>query len=162
MKFLNFKFVNSLCIDCAGHMVDLHNQFHLDEHRYYVSRKVFELAFKGELSYGREQGETIKLTDLKMIFRNVEFLRVQDEPCDETNVCFNGIDNLGELVKDHFYSFNNFFSIEEFEEMEKFDGKKIDYNQYFLLRFIWGVNILINAETVEVQFQQTSSLSKSD
>jgi hypothetical protein len=96
-----------------------------------------------------------------MIFRNVEFLRVQDQPFDETNVCFDGMDNLDDLTPnkpDIVYEFNNFFSTEEFEKMEKFDEKKIDYNQYFILGFVWGVDILINAETVEVQFQQTTKL----
>lgn len=164
MKFLNFTIENSIHLHVGDRVFDLHNHFSLDSHSYRVSQRIFELAFKGEVSQDSQEASTGTKTDLNMIFKGVDFLRVQDEPLDETHVCFEGIVNLDDETPEKpgmVYQFNNFFSTEEFEILRD-EGREIDWKNYFIISFIHGVDILISAETVEVEFTQKTDVLRLD
>ncbi|WP_017653045.1 hypothetical protein [Fortiea contorta] len=153
MKLLNFSIDKVINIKTANQTFDLHNQFKLQGYNSNTLERVFELIFKGFVCWGMEEVNNLVTTDFKIIFRNVNFLRIQDTPFHEENVCFNQMQFVDEMIGEFpepVIQVENLFST---DELESFDWKK-----YMYISFTWGVAILISSETVEVQFKQSNSL----
>lgn len=96
------------------------------------------------------------MTDFKIIFRQVEFLRIQDSPSHEDHVCFNKMQFVNEIVgelPETIIQLENLFSTDEIAQL--------DWEKYLYIDFIWGVSILISSETVEVKFNQFNNLEVS-
>ncbi len=156
MKFLNFSIEEEINIKVANQSFDLHNEFKLMGYNYHTQNKVFELIFQGFVSWEMAEATNLLMTDLKIIFRQVEFLRIQDSPVHEDNVCFNKMQFVNEIVgqlPETIIQLENLFSTDEIEEC--------DWEKYLYIDFIWGVSILISSETVEAKFNQFNSLEVS-
>ncbi len=141
MKLLNFC-INGINLEVAGQVLDLHNFFCLQQYTYDTWNRIFEIALKGDLYFGDNQVKT----DLKITFRNVSCLRIQDDPFDEKNVCFMGMQYVSEID----------CKPDIAERLE--ETTSIDWSTYLYIDFISGVKILIAAETVEVSFNQAVAL----
>ncbi len=164
-EFLNF-YIESIYLHFGGQIFDLHNHFKLQGYTYKTQKRIFELAFYGDIRYCSQNADNKVKADLKFIFRNVSFLRIQDESLDETNVCFEKIRRVGSMnpkpeialqVEQEMIERNAVSPDGKYNE-ESTSG--IDWNKYFYLNFVWGVDILIAAETVEASLHQTVEIDR--
>jgi hypothetical protein len=153
MKLLNFQ-IKGTELEIAERKFDLHNHFTLQGYTYDTINKIFELNFKGIVTYCNPELELDNslTTELKIIFRQVIFLRIQDCPFDEKNVCFDGMEFVSDLTKDTPEIVRQIQELFYTDEIESFNWKN-----YIYISFIHGVDILISAETVEVRFHQSNS-----
>lgn len=164
MKLLNFC-IDGINLEVAGQVLDLHNFFRLQKYTYDTWDRVFEIALKGD-SYFDDNQVT---TDLKITFRNVSCLRIQEDPVDEKNVCFMGMQYVSEIdckpdIADRLQA--EFLirpiiaetAIQLTQAAAKGETTSIDWSTYLYIHFVWGVEILIAAETAEVSFHQAVAL----
>jgi hypothetical protein len=162
MELLNFC-IDDTNLEIAGQVFDLHN-FRLQKYTHDTWNRVFEIALKGDSHFDDNQ----VMIDLKITFRNVSCLRIQDDPVDEKNVCFMGMQYVSEIdckpdIADRLQA--EFLIMPTIAEtaiqlaQTAAEGEKtpIDWSTYLYIDFIWGVEILIAAETVEVSFHQVVS-----
>lgn len=153
MKILNFSIDKVIKFKVAEQTFDLHNHFKLEGYNHNTKNRVFELSLKGWISHFSTEVANQVTTDLKIIFRQVKFLNIQDSPFHEDNVCFNRmqfVDEVKDLIPELIEQVENLFTT---DEVEPFDWKDCMY-----IDFTWGVAILISSETVEVKYSQTNSL----
>ncbi len=149
----HFSIDKVIKIKVANQNFDLHNQFKLQGYNYNTPERVFELIFKGFVSWGMDEVNNLVMTDLKIIFINVSFLRIQDCPFHQDNVCFNQMQFVNEMIgqfPETVIQVENLFTTDEREPFE--------WEKYMYISFTWGVEILISSETVEVKFNQFNSL----
>jgi hypothetical protein len=153
MKLLNFQ-IKGIELELADRKFDLHNHFTLQGYSYDTINRIFELNFKGLVFHSTPELELDNslTTELKIIFRQVIFLRIQDRPFDETNICFLGMQFVSDLTKDTPEIVMQIQELFYTDEIESFNWKN-----YIYISFIHGVDILISAETLEVRFNQSNS-----
>jgi hypothetical protein len=163
MKLLNFC-IDGTNLEIAGQAFDLHN-FHLRNYTHDTWNRVFKIALKGDLYCDNNQ----VTTDLKITFRNVSCLRIQDDPVDEKNVCFMGMQYVSEIdykpdIAERLQAELLIMPIiaEAAVQLAQAEAEgetiSIDWSTYMYIHFVWGVEVLIAAETVEVSFHQAVSL----
>ena len=150
MKLLNFR-IDHNNLEAGGQVFDLHNHFTLQGYAYDTGNRVFELKFRGQTYHGSTPVGTQVTTDLRFTFRNVSRLHVQDLPFDQTNVCFLTMEHVSEMAVPP--------RLVEWLEEESVGSEgeaPLDRSACMYIDFIWGVEILIAAETVEATFQQAA------
>lgn len=163
MELLNFC-IDDTNLEIAGQVFDLHN-FRLQKYTHSTCDRVFKIALKGDSCFDNNQ----VTTDLKITFRNVSCLRIEDDPVDEKNVCFMGMQYVSEV--DFKPDIANRLQVEFFtipmtgetviqlaQAAAEGETNPINWSTYLYIHFVWGVEILIAAETAEVSFHQDVSL----
>ncbi len=158
MKLLNFS-IDGVRLETAGQVFDLHNFFKLCGYTYNTRDRLFEISLKGDAFFD----DTKAITDLKIIFRHVSCLRIYDRSFDEQNVCFEGMQYVSEMEWEPDLVTQNQAPTLSIGETTPAGSERevapIDWSTYMYIDFIWGVEILVAAETVEVSFIQSSSIS---
>jgi hypothetical protein len=149
MKLLNFR-IDGVKLEVGGQVFDLHNHFKLHGYAHETANRVFTLNLRGHTYHFGTTVETQVKTELRFTFRNVIRLHIKDLPFDPTNVCYLGM-ATGSEIPSHL--------VERLEEeARQTDGEEpIDWNACVFINFIWGVDILVSAETAEVCFRQSAS-----
>lgn len=154
MKLLNFS-LQGIELETAGITFDLHNHFVLKGYSRNTQAGIFELNFANRVYGADDELEDLPKPDLTLIFKQVSFLHIKDTAIDETNVCFNSMDFGEGLV----YSLPQEFvesmpdRVVQLEENTFGLGsvENVDWQNFAYINCIWGVSILIAAETVEVK-----------
>ncbi len=161
MKLINFQIKEGIEIELAGQGFDLHNQFQLQRYTYEATNRLLELEFQSSVVWCGEfpEVDNCLTTNLKIIFKNVDFLRIRertkDYPIDEQGECLDSIefvDQIGSRNQEFFQMPNAPSEIEDClytDEAEQPESKN-----YLLISFMGGISILISAETAEVRFSQ--------
>jgi hypothetical protein len=151
MRLLNFR-INTNKLEVGGQVFDLHNHFKLQGYAYDTGNRVFELKLRGRTYHCGTPVETHVTTDLRFTFRNVIRLHVKDLPFDQTNVCLLTMGHVsGMAVPPRMVE-----RLEE-ESAESEGEPPLERSTCLYINFIWGVDILISAETVEATFQQSAA-----
>lgn len=159
-KFLNFDIKENIYLHIEGQRIDLHNQFQLHGYTYKSHERVFELACRGQVHRSPHDAGNNATTELRFTFHNVRFLRIQDEPLYDPNLCFSEMKCVGvmepkpelalqmeqELVE------RNAVGPQADAKYEEADAN-IDWNEYLYVSF-HVVQILISAETVKASIQE--------
>lgn len=150
---LNFK-IEGIELKAAGRTFDLHNQFIFSGHRYSSAEQVLTLEFADSRS-GADLAQPPKPPlGLSLIFRQVSFLQLKDTSIDSANVRFSSI-TLGEGVA---FCLPEAFRLARPDRVVQTGDRSfglgpaaaLDWSQCAYLQFIWGVDLLVAAQTVEV------------
>lgn len=147
MKFLNFR-IDGTRLESAYHRFELHDQFTLHGYHYDTQQRRLEIVLNGLVGWPQAAVAHWLSTELTLIFRQVTFLRIQDTPFDETNVCLLQMQFIHALVQQP----------ELVTQIERLcvphEIEPIHWREHLYIAFHWGVEMVIAAETVEAQFHQ--------
>jgi hypothetical protein len=163
MNFLNFS-IKDIYLETAGQVFDLHNHFTLQKYTQNSRNRVFEIFLSSQISHCSDNADTQVATDLKITFRNTSSIMIQDKPIagpinstddatDETNICFQGMKFVNAMT----YQPTIVCQLAEKAD-EKIPSVEIDWGEYLYIDFIWGVEMVISSETVEVSFHQAAEV----
>jgi hypothetical protein len=153
MNFLNFS-IKDIYLETAGQVFDLHNHFTLQKYTQNTRDRVFEIFLSGQVRHCSDNhADTQITTDLKITFRNVSSIMIQDTPIDTTNVCFEGMQFVNAMI----HQPTIVYQLAEKAD-EKSPSVEIDWGEYLYIDFIWGVEMVISSETVEVSFHQAAEV----
>jgi hypothetical protein len=152
MNFLNFS-IKDIYLETAGQVFDLHNHFKLEKYTQNTRNRVFEIFLSGQVCHCSDNADTQITTDLKITFRNIASILIQDKSIDTTNVCFEGMEFVNAMT----HQPTIVCQLEE-EAYEKNPSVEIDWGEYLYIDFIWGVEMVISSETVEVSFHQVAEV----
>jgi hypothetical protein len=153
---LNFR-IEGIELQVAGQTLNLHDQFVFAGHCYSSAEQVLTLQFALSAEYAGRAQIPKPPSSLSLVFRQVSFLQLKHTPIDPANVRFDSL-TLGEGVA--FCLPEAFLAARPDQVMQTGDRcfglyqAPLDWSQCAYIHFIWGVALLVSAQTVEVSFAQ--------
>jgi len=155
MQFLNFH-MDGTHLVTAYHNFALHDQFTLQGYQYDTPQRRLEIVLKGLVGWPQATVTQWLSTELTLIFRQVTFLRLQETPFDEANVCLLQMQFIHQLVQQP----------ELVSQIERLcvphEIEPIQWRDHLYLAFHWGVELVLAAATAEVQFHQRNHFERRD
>lgn len=145
MKCANFT-VDGIYLKTKDNNFNLHDHFSFRSYQHEIHEQVFTLFFTGNYHCFVRGVEYEDTTDLKIVFKKVHFLRVRNNPLDPSNICFEHMKYIRDLRDTELLDeAQKLFLEHEFPDT---------WQECIHILFVWGVDILISAATVEVEFNR--------